>query len=442
MPNIATAPSLSQPSRSPRQTQALEKGCKNSVPGLGSRVPPRSDLTYVRPGAHRTRPELGAPKLLEAILWMHTRRGREWDDLEADTMAELRARTWGEVQCRSAATHHLPSWFLSTLPGRIAYGCALFCYFVLASHRAGALGVLASYTELAALCGVSERTAARWCKKMEGIGFLEVVQTWQRNPNRGRKRGFWKHLYRPGPAMREIAGMGMLEGAKGLSEAAANFARRCARVARARLRGRQRTRSDELWRARNGRRCAQDLRADTIEKQRVPTPEPAKCAPLPPSLSLDMLATPSPPPGGRGIGAPSSLRGTGVAAAPPHEEERPPAVSVPVTPAANATPRAVHRPAQDHPGRGPKGRARPVPVRGLRIEDSRSPGPEVAPRKPSSQVAELFAGWVDAQTQPSRETHPLKCAAAPPDAEDPYAAERKAFVEAKRRRRLKKFDSS
>lgn len=427
MPNTATAFSPSQPSRSPRQTQALEKGCKNSVPDLGSRVPPRSDLEYVRPGAHRSRPELGAPKLLEAILWMHTRRGREWDVLEAETMAELRARTWGEVQCRSAATHHIPSWFLSLLPGRIAYGCALFCYFVLASHRAGALGVLASYTELAALCNVSERTVQRWCKKMESIGFLEVVQTWQRNPNRGRKRGFWKHLYRPGPAMREIAGMGMLEGAKGLSEAAANFARRCARVARARLRTQQRSRSDALWRARNGRRAS------------CSNPEPAKRAPSPPSLSLDTLATPSPPPGGRGMGAPSSLRGTGVTASPPHGEERPSAVSVPASPAANVPSRVGHRPANRPPGRGPKGRARPVPAVPPRL-----PG-EIAPRKPQAEVAELFAAWVQVHEQPDAD-HCLAAyarVAAPaeqPDAtEDPYAAERKAFAEVRNRRRKNKL---
>lgn len=414
MSNTATATSRPQPSRSPRQTQTLEKGCKNRIPGLENRVPPRSDLEFSRPKARHPRPELSNPELLEALLWMHARRGREWDDSESDTVTEVLARSWGEVQCRSAATHHVPSWFLAVLPGRTAYGCALFCYFVLASHRAGALGVVASYTELAALCMVSERTVQRWAKRLETGGFLEVVQTWQRNPNRGRKRGYWKHLYRPGPAMREIAGMGMLEGAKGLTDATANFARRCARVARARLRAEQKARSDALWRARNSRRAQPSPPAEK-------TPKHAQRAPRSPSLSLDMLATPSPSSRGRDIGPPSSLGGTGAPSAPPHEEERPTAVSVSATPAANAPRRAGHRHAETHPGRGPT-RASPVPGQADSVETRYSP----------------FAAWVEAnEPAPARELQPPK---APADAVsgdyvDPYAAERKAFAEVKGRRR-------
>ena len=431
MSNTATTTPRSQPARSFRQTQVLAKGCKNSIPGLENRVPPRSDLEYTRPKARRARPELNNPQLLEALLWMHTRRGKQWDDGEAGTITEVLARSWGEVQCRSAATHHLPSWFLAVLPGRIAYGCALFCYFVLASHRAGALGVLASYTELAALCAVSDRTVQRWVKRLETTGMVEVVQTWQRNPNaQGPKRGWWKHLYRPGPAMREIVGMGMLEGAKGLSKAATNLARRCARVARARLRSQQRTRSDALWRARNSRPQAASRRP----RGGRALPQHAKRAPNAPSHSLDTLASPSPSPEGRGIcptGSPPDSM-TSVTAAPPREEERPAAALALATPVANAPPRAPRRPADTHPGRGPRDGANPVPDR-LDAPDARHPGPV---------PCESLDAWVEANEPPTGpEPPPPERPAAELHGEyvDPFAEQRKAFADARERRRKKFF---
>lgn len=430
MQNIAIARPSPQPSRSIRQAQVLARGNKNVVADLKNRVPPRSDLTYTRPKALRgERHELSSAKLLESLLWMHTRRGREWDDTDANTMVEVRARTWGEVQCRAAATHHIPSWFLAVLPGRIAYGCALFCYYVLASHRAGALGVLMSLTETAAICMVSERTVQRWVKKLESTGLLEVVQTWQRNPNQGRKRGYWKHLYRPGPVMRQVVGLGMLEGAKGLGEATANAARTFARVARARLRNAQRSRSDALWRARNKRRAGGTPVARRDDGLRKDRPGDAQRAPSPPLLSLDTLASPSPPPEGRDIRRPSSLRATGVSPAAPHEKARATPALVPATPAASAPPRAVHRPAENDPGRGPLGDARAVP--------DRAPVP---PPPDRSDGKGLFLAWVAENEPPPRPEPPRP--KLPDDARgasyvDPWADQRKTLGEIRKRRRQK-----
>jgi hypothetical protein len=302
--------------RSLGQQRLLQTRNRHHVPDLGSRVPPR-DIVYVRPAARGHEAKSPNAVLLESLLYLHTRRGCAWNETDATTMSAVRARSWQFSECVAVATDHVPRWLSDLVPGRLRARVPL-AYCALAAHRAGALGVLLSYTEIAALFDVSERTAGRWVKELEAAEILEVVQTWQESPKGcSVPRGYWKQLYRPGPKMRHVAGMGMCEGARDLSDAEAALARRIARVARARSRERIRLRSDALWTAKAGRRPPVD-EAEATDKTicrrddgGCVTPDPqtgGTSASVPSSLSLDTKSTPPPPTGGRGIQPPSSRR--------------------------------------------------------------------------------------------------------------------------------------
>lgn len=245
-----TARKLS-PSRSPKQQKLLDSA-KNYVPDLGERVPPRSDRVFTRPGLESAGVDL--PVLLERVLWLHVRRGAEWDAHSEAVRTACRAHSWGYAELDSMATTRTPIWLAAMVPGRRRAALQL-AEFALSAHRSGALGALISYTEIAALCDVSPRTAQRWARYLEAAGILEIVQTWRPGPE-GRQRGFGRQLYRPGPAMRDCAGLGMLEGARDLKGPTAKLAARVARVARARTRATRAEKRNDAYKDKYGAEAA------------------------------------------------------------------------------------------------------------------------------------------------------------------------------------------
>jgi len=309
------------------------------VPDLGDRVPPR-DLLYVRPRSRGHVPTSPNAVLLESLLFLHTRRGAAWNENDAGTMAAVKARSWQFAESTTVATDHIPRWLSDLVPGRFRSRAPLLSV-VLAAHRAGALGVLVSYTELSSLLDVTPRTVSRWVRDLEADGLLEVIQTWQPAPDgHDAARGYWKHLYRPGPRMRSVAGLGMLEGAAGLGDAERAMAQRCARVARARVRRRQRERSAALWEAEETRRRAY---------RGLPPRAPEKCADdaqAASPLSLDTESVPPPPTGGRGITPPASRRRNveKVGAGAPSVPSAAPSNVVPLRPSVPAPPPGAQAP--------------------------------------------------------------------------------------------------
>ena len=263
--------------RPDRQTAILERANRNVVVPLGDRVPPRLDLVYVRPGATRTRPNMAAPVLVETLTCMHMRRGAAWSAQDAEIMEETRARTMGRHELARARGAYMAIWLTGLLPGRFRARAALLSCVVTA-HRAGAIGALLSYTDLAGLLDIGARTARRWVHWLESEGLLEVIKTWRGAPaGTSRGRGYAKHLYRPGPRLFDAVGLGIMDGAAGLSPATAAMARRAATVACAAERRRINDKANVAWERQYGRPDHE--------------PEVENEAPL---LRVDIEATPSP----------------------------------------------------------------------------------------------------------------------------------------------------
>jgi hypothetical protein len=270
--------------RSPKQQKMLERGAKNAVLERSDRVQPRADIFYIRKGKQ---PRLRGVALLEAATFMHRRRGAKWASNDQEILDCLVSCSWGYSEAEKRRCDTVPIWLKAQIPARQRAGVG-FLTTILMAHRAGAVGVLASLDELAALEDVSERTIRRWVERWDG-GLIEVVQTWQRSPTKlDSERGYWKQLLRPGPQMLAAAGgeLGILEGATGLTRRKSWDAKNQARAARKGVRAQFTERRNQLWQYRNQATGA-DL-ARTSTKTRVdssstlPRPSNGGIIPFPP----------------------------------------------------------------------------------------------------------------------------------------------------------------
>lgn len=187
--------------------------------------------------------------LIEAVEWMHARRGREWTPRDEELMRELEQRAfgWGEVQRQRLWS--VPSWVTAEIvPPRRMGGYQRFLAVLVHAFRQGAVGVLLSYEECMSLCDVSSRTTwQRWCQEWERLGLVRIVQTWAEDtehPSRPRKHA--RLLYRVGPALEGAAGYGIVEGAAP-DEKRGRWAERAAMGARAKARKVRNERKAELY---------------------------------------------------------------------------------------------------------------------------------------------------------------------------------------------------
>lgn len=270
------------------QAAALRRKHPNKVLDPRNRVRPRSDRRWRRDD-DGGRPRMTAHALLDALQWWWVRRGAPWEMKDSTLLAEVKARCWHISELRGLRFDRTPSWLRALLPGRVSSGCKEFVAGVLAAHRSAAPGVLASFTELAAHYGVATRTVQRWVKRLEADEVLEVLKTWKPKPGDTR-RGYWKHVYRPGPALAREAGLGILEGAVGLRPTTSQRATYHARRARRRHRERTRAEQDSRWRAieaARGRPSRHRL-CGACRKGCAGHAPPAAS-----SLSLDTLTTPT-----------------------------------------------------------------------------------------------------------------------------------------------------
>lgn len=187
--------------------------------------------------------------LVEAVEWMHARRGREWTERDEQLMRELEQRAfgWGEVQRQRLWS--VPSWVTAEIvPSRRMGGYQRFLAVLVHAFRQGAVGVLLSYEECMSLCDVSSRTTwQRWCQEWERLGLVRIIQTWSEDtehPSRPRKHA--RLLYRVGPALEGAAGYGIVEGAAP-DEKRGRWAERAAMGARAKARKARSERKAELY---------------------------------------------------------------------------------------------------------------------------------------------------------------------------------------------------
>jgi len=399
---------VKSPCRTARQTAVLQKANKHAVVALGERVPPR-DVAAVRPLARRTATaDAPATLLLERLLWVHSRRGCSWHTSETDIMDQVKARTWQFTELRASTHENAPIWLTELVPGRYRARVSMLSR-VLAAHRAGMLGVLVSLAEWSAVLDVSESTAYRWGRDLEREGLLERVQCWQEAPDHcDRKRAYWKILYRPGPKMREAAGLGMVEGAAGLREAEAAMARRCARVARAQARARMSARRREKVSRRfesTGDGGADDRSAKTLARgdEQTVAPSGVTHASGTSPLSLVTKTNSPPPPGGRDIRRPASPRARVFAdrsSAPPSPVDSKHATTAAVV--------SIHRHQTTQDNAEAPGRASGVPP---------ATAPSGFPPIPRADGSALLETWLAERTKPkpkpkpSHRRTPMRCSA-------------------------------
>ena len=302
----------------PAQLAALRNGNPNRVLCRTERVPPRSDRRWRR-DTERGRPKLVGSRLLEAVQWLHVRRGAAWSESDSELVAEARAQCWQAAELAGRRIHGAPTWLDELLPGRVASGCTAFVAAILASHRSGALGVMASYDELGACFRVATRTVQRWVKRLDAAGIVQVLKTYRPVPGSNR-RGYGRHVYRVGPELARVAGLGILEGAAEL---------------------RPRTRQRAMWHARRARerrrkRIAATRDARWLARARVRTPKRANPAPpIGSSLSLDTLTNPSRP---FGLGVSTPPRAGGANGPSALGEDRPPPAAMAYVPPRDAHP--------------------------------------------------------------------------------------------------------
>ena len=210
----------------------------------------RGDLDWRRPSASGGRPEISSAELLRAAQWIDARSSerkaglRGWTDLDAQTTREVENRAWcfGEVQALTCWS--VPSWIsLLELPRRAA-GFERFLGLIVRAYRGGAVGLFLSYEEAMAMLGVGSRsTWASWQQLLEARGLIRCLQTWRQDSRRRCVHG--RILYRPGPALEDLAGLALVEGA--IRGKLGQWARRVGAGLRRRARDQRRERKGVLW---------------------------------------------------------------------------------------------------------------------------------------------------------------------------------------------------
>jgi hypothetical protein len=150
--------------------------------------------------------------LINAVEWMHARRGARFSPTDRATISKIANRTWGFDELVALHFRSLPSWLADALPSRRSAGYHAMLGAVLGAYRAGAVGMWISYSEaMAALDVGSESTWRRWSEEWERLGLVRAVQTWTEDPTGQRPRVYGRTLYVAGEVM--TTAIASLEGA-------------------------------------------------------------------------------------------------------------------------------------------------------------------------------------------------------------------------------------
>lgn len=200
------------------------------------------------------REELSNHDLVNAVRGMKFRTGRAWTPMDAATLRELHIRAMGYGEAKRARTYQIPRWLPEAVGDAIGtmrrgWGLMVFLSILIHAYRQGAVGVVMSYEEWQAICGVGSRdTWRRWTAELEAAGFVRIIQTWDEDHGlTGRPRRRDRLYYRIGAELEKVAGFGILEGAPGLDDRPAAWAARAAQGARKRANDATDQRKGELW---------------------------------------------------------------------------------------------------------------------------------------------------------------------------------------------------
>lgn len=155
------------------------------------------------------RPELSTEQILRALVGTHAHRGRVWSTNDQETHDEVGHRSWRWLELQQRRFNQIPGW-LSPAIAHARFWPLLG--MLVASYRAGAIGVLLSYEEGAAYFGISRRTWARWVKQLSEAGLVRIVPTWLEASSEGRGRDRGRNLYQVGAELERVAGPGLMEG--------------------------------------------------------------------------------------------------------------------------------------------------------------------------------------------------------------------------------------
>ena len=323
-----TPPERPQKPLTPGQLAMLGRKNRHVPVCPTQRVPPRRDLRYRRKNVAGGLPHWSGARLVQAVQFHHIRRGADYDAKAEAMRIETIARSYGFSELQDLTTETTPTWLRLALPGGRNAGKRGFLTLIIAAYRQGALGIVASQPELATLLEVHKKTIERWTEALEAEGLLEVVQTWQAAPAKsGRRQGFWKLFYRPGPALAELGGLAILEGARELSRRLAELAKFHARRARRQLRAERAEGRDRSWRARQAERAeaeativknaqAKAHREAEARRQAVEHGEQQELG-QPPQLDLELADVPEARELVARLEAPNSLRVDNLSPPPP-----------------------------------------------------------------------------------------------------------------------------
>ncbi|TPV95540.1 MAG: hypothetical protein B7733_09445 [Myxococcales bacterium FL481] len=235
-------------------------------------------------------PGVSNAALLEKLKWQGWNSLRGWrEEVDDKIRDEVISRSMGPAEARRQG-YHVPPWLDVLIPGSGA-NKVRFVALVLASHRAGQIGLLASQGEIASRFNVHPVTVYRWAKDLEAQGVLEVIQTWRRK-GKSNERGYWKLLYRPGPMLRDAVGLAILRAAPDLVGRRAVQAKRAYDLAAARAQKYMRERQDANWHRENDRKrtrkSSRSFMASVEERESKNQPRPEAD---PPKLALALSST-------------------------------------------------------------------------------------------------------------------------------------------------------
>jgi len=176
---------------------------------------------------------MAGPALVAALAGVLTHRKREWSERDEEVIDAVEARSWSfeDVQARRTIGG-APTWLHSGHAERRHHQCL---GMLVDAYRSGALGVLVSYEEMAALLSISRATWKRWRRELLAAGLMRQLATCSNTSTAGRARDNGRNLYQAGAALLAIAGEGTKENTGG-TEAQEAFRRRCAGQARSQAR--------------------------------------------------------------------------------------------------------------------------------------------------------------------------------------------------------------
>jgi hypothetical protein len=300
------------------------------------------------------------------------------------TLVEVEARSLSFHSLQDARAWSVPTWLTAEVAPRPLW---LLVSLLVLAYRQGALGVLASLEEWAAVLAVSRRTAARYQARAVELGLARILPTVAPSTATSRGRDRARNLVQLGPALLELVGAGLLEGLAAPTPSVAGARATRARQARTRARAYRRAAHGVAWTAQESRRGrrAPDKPAPVREIAQVATQNPAaspgcEVADPPPSVKM----APHPPP------RPYGARGETVQAAP----------------AARPASRTLERRRGLAPSSLPLSASPPPVVEGVR------------PRRAQRDEPSISGPWPAAKTVPRAHAPPTETAASG-DASDP-----------------------